>query len=304
MHIAQGVMKAINVNKMLKAGCHITLYVADWFAMMNNKLGGDLKKIRKCGEYFIAIWTALGMSTDQIDFVWSSEAINERPDEYWGLVLDIARRQTLARVMRCSQIMGREEGLDLSAAQIMYPCMQCADVFFLKADICQLGLDQRKVNMLAREYCDQTKRRTKPVILSHHMLSGLGEGQAKMSKSDPGSAIFMDDTVADVNIKIRKAFCPERVVADNPILDYCKSILFPWFGQLTVCRKEEYGGDQTYETYEALAADYEAGVLHPGDLKPAVSKALNEILEPVRTAFTDPKLKQLATTVKKYKTTR
>ncbi|RYY86754.1 hypothetical protein EON63_05275 [archaeon] len=33
----------------------------------------------------------------------------------------------------------------MSAAQIFYPCMQCADVFFLKADICQLGMDQRKV---------------------------------------------------------------------------------------------------------------------------------------------------------------
>ncbi len=46
---------------------------------------------------------------------------------------------------RCSQIMGRNESDDLSAAQIFYPCMQCADIFFLKADICQLGMDQRKV---------------------------------------------------------------------------------------------------------------------------------------------------------------
>ena len=30
--------------------------------------------------------------------------------------------------------------------------MQAADVFELGVDICQLGLDQRKVNMLAREY--------------------------------------------------------------------------------------------------------------------------------------------------------
>lgn len=42
--------------------------------------------------------------------------------------------------------------------------------------------------MLAREYCDMTKPKIKfkPVILSHHMLAGLKEGQAKMSKSDPG----------------------------------------------------------------------------------------------------------------------
>lgn len=31
-----------------------------------------------------------------------------------------------------SQIMGRGESEDLSAAQIMYPVMQCADIFFLK----------------------------------------------------------------------------------------------------------------------------------------------------------------------------
>lgn len=33
--------------------------------------------------------------------------------------------------------------------------MQCSDIFYLHADICQLGMDQRKVNMLAREYMDK-----------------------------------------------------------------------------------------------------------------------------------------------------
>jgi hypothetical protein len=41
---------------------------------------------------------------------------------------------------------------------------------FLQADICQLGMDQRKVNMLAREYCDDIKRKNKPIILSHRIL--------------------------------------------------------------------------------------------------------------------------------------
>ena len=46
--------------------------------------------------------------------------------------MDIARRNSLKRIVRCSQIMGRSESDDLSAAQIMYPVMQCADIFFLK----------------------------------------------------------------------------------------------------------------------------------------------------------------------------
>jgi tyrosyl-tRNA synthetase len=58
--------------------------------------------------------------------------------------------------------------------------MQCSDVFFLKTNICQLGLDQRKVNMLAREYCDKIESKYKPIILSHHMLKGL-TGSEKMS---------------------------------------------------------------------------------------------------------------------------
>jgi tyrosyl-tRNA synthetase len=39
--------------------------------------------------------------------------------------------------------------------------MQCTDVFFLKADICQLGVDQWKVSMLAREYCEAAKIKKK-----------------------------------------------------------------------------------------------------------------------------------------------
>lgn len=69
--------------------------------------------------------------------------------------------------------MGRGEGDEMPTSQIMYPCMQCADIFFLKADVCQLGLDQRKVNMLAVEYCDDKNKLEKPVVISHHMLSGL-----------------------------------------------------------------------------------------------------------------------------------
>jgi tyrosyl-tRNA synthetase len=36
-------------------------------------------------------------------------------------------------------------------------------------------MDQRKVNVLAREYCDECrpKRKLKPIILSHHMMPGL-----------------------------------------------------------------------------------------------------------------------------------
>ena len=94
--------------------------------------------------------------------------------------------------------MGRKETDKMQASQIFYPCMQATDIFFLKADICQLGMDQRKVNTFAIEYAMKVGL-PKPVVISHHMMYGLKEGQTKMSKSDPESAIFMEDTVEDVN---------------------------------------------------------------------------------------------------------
>lgn len=52
------------------------------------------------------------------------EQINKRPGEYWGRVMEVARLNSLSRVQRCGQIMGRAEAGEMSSAQIIYPCMQ------------------------------------------------------------------------------------------------------------------------------------------------------------------------------------
>lgn len=306
MHIAQGVLKALNVNKLTKCGVTFRFWVADWFAQLNNKMGGDLKKIQNVGRYMVEIWKAVGMDMSKVEFLYASEEINKRPDEYWTLVMDAARKNNLKRIIRCSQIMGRAETDDLSAAQIFYPCMQCADIFFLKADICQLGMDQRKVNVLAREYADDCKpKRLKPIILSHPMMPGLLQGQEKMSKSDPNSAIFMEDTEQEVNTKIKRAYCPPGEVTGNPCLSYIQHIVLPWCKCFKVIRPEAHGGDVTYSKFEDLLQDYASGELHPGDLKPALARHLNEILQPVRDHFEqNQEAKDLLKQVKSYKVTK
>jgi tyrosyl-tRNA synthetase len=51
MHLAQGLLRANNVNKFTDAGIKFKFWVADWFALMNLKLGGDLKKIKNEGRH-------------------------------------------------------------------------------------------------------------------------------------------------------------------------------------------------------------------------------------------------------------
>jgi tryptophanyl-tRNA synthetase len=82
------------------------------------------------------------------------------------------------------QIMGRKEGT-LSAAQVLYPLMQGADIFFLEADVCQLGLDQRKVNMLAREYAQISGRRFKSFIDDFRTVKKSSGSFVSSSKTIP-----------------------------------------------------------------------------------------------------------------------
>lgn len=294
IHIAQGLLRAINVNKITKAGIIFKFLVADWHAAANHKFEGNLETIKKVGDFFIEVWKVCGMDLNNVEFIYASDLVKE--PEYWELVLKIGINTTLKRVKRCTQIMGRNESDKLYASQILYPLMQTADIFYLPADVCQLGLDQRKVNMLAREVAKKLDK-PKPIAVHHHMLMGLkappdsdltGVDRAiefKMSKSDPDSAIFMLDSPQDIKRKISKAYCPPNEVLENPILEYCKYIIFELIDTFKIERSEKYGGNVEYQSYQDMEMDYVAGKLNPPDLKPAVIKYLNQLLDPIREHF-------------------
>ena len=423
IHIAQGLLRAINVNKMTAAGCRFKMFVADWHAWANNKMGGDLEKIQTVGHYLQEIWHATGMDLENVEFVWASDLVKD--EDYWKKVMNIARDSSLDRILRTTQIMGRSDKDKLSAAQILYPCMQAADIFHLKADITQLGMDQRKVNMLAREVGPKLGF-WKPVVVSHHMLMGLQQpppaefdwaasirailgpltkvqarvaardpthrivrlvtavetnslnlavlkdqglrameaelqsvahaakeaqqeglredritaeqvvdwealreasvaaqglidaelrraaGFAveratamKMSKSNPDSSIFMTDTAQQVEAKLKKAYCPEKVVEENPVLEYMRYIVFERHPEVTVERPEKFGGTVTFHGHGELEAAYREGKLHPMDLKKTCGLYVNRMLQPVREHFEkDEKARGLKEQVESYKVTR
>lgn len=315
IHIAQGLLRAINVNKLTKTGIRFKFYVADWFALLNNKMGGDLKKIKIVGKYFIEVWKACGMDLSKVEFIWASDFIRENED-YWECVLKLSMNATIQRVLRCGQIMGREESTSNPSAQILYPLMQAADMITLKVDIAQLGIDQRKVNMLARDVFPKLGHK-KPIVISHHMLMGLSEPkksnsnsierkiEIKMSKSKPDTAIFMDDTEEDIKRKINKAYCPLENIEENPILEYCKYIIFEKFDKFIIKRPEKFGGDLEITSYDELVNIYKKKELHPMDLKNSVSGYINDLIKPVREHFNnDANAKALLKQVKSFEATR
>ncbi|MDV3244737.1 MAG: tyrosine--tRNA ligase, partial [Nitrososphaerales archaeon] len=169
-HIAFGVLRAININDLQKAGVHFKLWIADWFAWLNNKMGGDLEKIQLVGRYFIEVWKAAGVDVSRVELLWTSDAV--KGDDYWKKVVRVSQNVTLARSRRAISIMGRTSKDLVQTSQLFYPMMQVADIFWLDVDICQLGVDQRRANILAREVAEKLHWK-RPVAVHHHMLMGL-----------------------------------------------------------------------------------------------------------------------------------
>ncbi len=313
IHIAQGILRSININKMINAGCKFKILIADWHAWANNKLGGNLDNIKTAGDYFMEVWKAAGVDFSKVEIIWASDLVRE--ESYWMKVMQVARNNTINRIIRCSQIMGRSEKETLQASQILYPCMQAADIFHLEVDIAQLGLDQRKVNVLAREIAPKLGF-SKPIAVHHHMLMGLGKPpksglsgvergiEMKMSKSKPDTAIFMTDSEEDIKRKINKAYCPEKEIKENPVIEYCKYILFEKFKEIKIERPKKFGGDILLHNFDELVKVYSTGELHPMDLKNAVSFYINKLIEPIRKHFEKGKPRELLDKINAFEITR
>ncbi len=307
-HLPFAVYRAITIKKLLKAGVDFTLYLADYFAFVNNKLNGDRDSIHSCGEYFLEVWKAAGIPLKKINVVWASKLMDSL--EYWDTVLSIARNLTQKRNLRAMMIAGRSAQEKLTVAQTFYPSMQVADIFMLDVDICQLGLDQRRANILARELAPKLGRK-KPVAVHHHMLLGLQgakEGDAiegKMSKSKPTSSIFVHDSREEIGQKIKNAYCPAGEKENNPLLEYSKHIIFEYFKEVRIERPQKFGGNAEFHSYQELEEAFVNRKLHPLDLKKAVAFYLNEIIAPIREHFEkNPKAAKLLENVRMAGNTR
>jgi len=105
-----------------------------------------------------------------------------------------------------------------------------------------------------------------------------------MSKSDPDSGIYLHDGEDDIRRKVKKGWCPEGV-PDNPIMEICKTIIFPNKGGLIISRPEKWGGDLNFKNYDGLRSSFAKKQLHPADLKKEVANQMVDILKPFREYF-------------------
>ncbi len=287
-HIGTGFLWAKKMTEVYNQGVETTILLADWHAMINDKLGGDLDKIRESGETIMKTMRAFGLP-DGVKFVWAKDVVAN--SDYWKLLLQVAKNSNLARITRALPIMGRsEEEAEKDFSKYIYPLMQVTDIFYMNLDIAFGGMDQRHAHMLARDIAEKMGR--KKVISIHGSLLGSLKGSGrmdtfkKMSKSDPDSAIFISDSREEVNRKLKGAFCPAGQVEGNPVMDLFRHVVFPYIDhEVTIHRPPKKGGELQVKSYNELESLYLKNEIHPMDLKSAAADSLNELIEPGRAVF-------------------
>ena len=286
LHLGSLISTGFKINDFVKAGVNCTIFLADWHTMINDKLGGDWDTITKVSKYYA---DAFKLVCPDANIVLGSDLYDSRK-EYWKEFMKFTKHMSLKRTMRTLTIMGRsEDESKIDLAKLLYPPMQAVDIHSLDLDIVHAGMDQRKIHMLVREIFPKMNWKV-PVAVHHKLLPGLSkpsdsnDSQAlgKMSKSDPNSGIFIHNTDEEIRTKIKKAWCEEANIQNNPLLDISKNVILHEFDEMKVERPEKFGGNVIYSDYNQLESDFAAKKLHPTDLKQTVGNYLVKVVAPIR----------------------
>ena len=314
------------------AGVNCSVLLADWHTWINDKLGGDLGAIKKiAGGYFKeglkASLECLGGNPEKLKFVLGSDLYHNN-DEFWQSFVEISKHTTMGRISRSITIMGRKEGEAVDFAKLLYAPMQVADIFAQGINLTHSGIDQRKAHVIAIEVAKKIKitplmnkgETYKPIAVHPPLLLGLQQppiwpiaedkvkdvlSEMKMSKSIPKSAVFIHDSPEEIKNKLKSAFCPEKEISYNPVLDWTKYLVFrDEKSSLKIERPTKFGGDITFNSYSELEDAFANGNLHPMDLKNGVAEYLIKLLEPARKHFNTPRVKKMKEELDNLKITR
>lgn len=271
----------VTITKLLdfqKAGIDVVILLADWHAWLNKK--GSWKFLNEQVKIWERGMKAAGLA--KAKFVQGTNF--QRKEDYINDVMIMALDTTVNRGIRSMQMVARDlENAKIS--QIVYPLMQIEDIKALNLDFVVAGLDQRKIHALGIELFSKIGFNKKPIFVHTGIIPSLKGPGEKMSSSVAESMISIRDSKSSIKEKINKAYCPEGIVEENPILEICRFILFPRFEKIKIIRPKKFGGDLEYNSYYDMESDFIGKKLHPLDLKNAVAEYIEEIIAPIRKAW-------------------
>ena len=266
----------------LKCGFKVKLLLADIHGALDRTPWNVLdKRFEYYSKVIPAMFEAIGSDIKNFEIIKGSNFQLEK--EY---VLDMLKMATEATVHDCkkasSDVVKQVENPKI--AGLIYPIMQSLDEQYLSVDVQYGGIDQRKILMFAREHLPKLGYKPRVEFMTP-LIPALSKS-GKMSASDKTSKIDLIDPPEEVNKKMNAAFCPEGQTEGNGVLAFCRYVIMTLkqdsADEFIIERPEKWGGNQAFKTYDELESAFVKKELHPQDLKQAVAREINKLLDPIR----------------------
>lgn len=285
----------IKLAHFLKAGCRVIVLFADLHAYLDSmKTSWDLLENRtKYYEIVIKkVLQIINVDTSVLFFVRGTQF--QLTDRYTLDMYKLLSKTTVHKAQKAgAEVVKQSENPLISS--LIYPILQVLDEEYLEADVEFGGIDQRKIFTLSQEILPTIGYKKRIHLMNPMIPSFVREATQenishKMSSSDPNSKIDLLDSVKSIHQKVNKAFCEEGNMCDNPLLVFCKYVIFPILElksetNFVIHRPKKFGGDALFTNYDTLETFFINKLLHPGDLKKGVTDFLVTLLEPLREMF-------------------
>ena len=218
--VANFVGAVLPIIELQKQGKHPLVFVADLHAMTDK----EPRIAMQFTNAVVADYIALGLNPEQTDiFVQSTIA-----PQIGQFTLYLMRHISISELIRVptlkDKLKFRQKEENASALLANYPVMMAADILIQKAKEVSVGEDQVPHIEVARLLAKRFNAQYGEILyvpkvqqLKAVRIQSL-KGENKMSKTNPGSAIFLTDRLDEVAKKIKKvetAFAGEM----NPTLE-------------------------------------------------------------------------------------
>ena len=276
----------VKIAELLHAGCHVKILIADVHGFLDS-LNVPFELIAPRSNYYQFIIKSLlhsiGVSVDRLEFVLgSSFQWTEAYNKDCRMVKRDTRLSTLRKA--AAEVVKMDD--DPLSGGLDYPVMQALDEEYLDVDAELGGVDQRKIFTFALDNLHKAGYK-KRAHLMNALVPGLGQAQ-KMSSSEPTSKIGLLDTPELVAKKLKNAMCVPNEVEGNGVIGFIEHVIFRVLslkGQVRFTVDQKDGEPLVYKDITRLKDDYKQDILTPQMIKPALVKALNELLTPIREDF-------------------
>jgi tryptophanyl-tRNA synthetase len=227
-------------------------------------------------EEVVKDFLALGVDPDRAEIFTQSQLLRPLGAATVLLSGEITLNE-LTNVPTLKDKLGDEQDpLSIRTLMALYPVLMAADILAQRAELVPVGKDQIAHIELTRDLARRFNDRHEPTfpMPSAYMADGGGEplkilaltGDGKMSKSQPGGALFLADDRSEVTRKVRRA----QTGMDGQVTPHIES--------LVNIAKGLTGDATVHQKVDGIIDEYKAGGQVMGQLKGVVTTVVNDFL--------------------------